>query len=86
MAVTLYEITIPVFIGHLKTLSKILEKGVAFTKEGGAKISEAELAETKLIDDMGGLIYQGEFLLSFVFSLDMKIILRLFSGCQKYKA
>lgn len=65
MAFTLYEITIPVFLGHLKTLSKILEKGVAFTKEEGAKISEAELADSKLIADMGNLIYQSQFLLSF---------------------
>lgn len=58
MTVTLYEITIPVFIKHLTTLSKLLEKGVAFTKEDGAKISEAQLVESKLIEDMGDLVYQ----------------------------
>lgn len=65
MAVTLYEITIPVFIKNLKTLQKLLEKGVAFTKEDGAKISEESLADAKLIDDMGNLIYQGELFSNF---------------------
>ncbi|KUJ07144.1 uncharacterized protein LY89DRAFT_691946 [Mollisia scopiformis] len=58
MAITLYEITVPVFIKNLKTLSKCLEKGVAFTKDDGAKISEAGLAESRLIEDMGNLVYQ----------------------------
>ncbi|KAF8859013.1 hypothetical protein BDZ45DRAFT_673578 [Acephala macrosclerotiorum] len=58
MTISLYEITIPVFIKHLKTLSKLLQKGVAFTKEDGAKISEEKLVESRLIEDMGNLIYQ----------------------------
>lgn len=69
MAITLYEITIPVFIKNLKTLQKLLEKGVAFTKEDGAKISEEALVDSKLIADMGNLIYQsGFFSLSFLFT------------------
>ena len=68
MSISLFEITIPVFIRELKTLSKLLQKGVAFTKEDGAKISEEALVESKLIADMGGLIYQGEpFFFPFLF-------------------
>lgn len=68
--VGLYDITVPPFIQHLKTLSKLLEKGVAFTKEDGAKISEVELVESKLVGDMGNLIFQSEFCFAFpLFSL-----------------
>jgi hypothetical protein len=63
MAVSLYEITIPVFIREMKTLSKLLQKGVAFTKEEGAKISEEALVESRLIADMHGLIYQSAYIL-----------------------
>jgi len=58
MAISLYEITIQVFIKNLQTLKKLLEKGVAFTKEDGVSVTEESLAGAKLIADMGDLIYQ----------------------------
>jgi hypothetical protein len=53
MPLSLYEVSIPVFIKHLNMLSKILEKGRIH-----ASSNEAGLLESKLISDMGGLIYQ----------------------------
>jgi hypothetical protein len=52
MTISLYEITIPVFIREMKTLSRLLQKGVAFTKEEGAKISEEALVESRRIADI----------------------------------
>lgn len=53
MPLTLYEISIPVFITNLKNLSKFLEKGRLH-----ASSNESALIEAKLIADMGGLPYQ----------------------------
>ncbi|KAE8447132.1 hypothetical protein EG329_011116 [Mollisiaceae sp. DMI_Dod_QoI] len=58
MAISLYDITIPVFIKNLQILKKLLEKGVAFTKEDGVAVTEESLAGAKLIADMGDLVYQ----------------------------
>lgn len=53
MPLTLYEISVPVFITNLKNLSKFLEKGrLHFSSK------ESALVEAKLIADMGGLSYQ----------------------------
>ena len=53
MTVTLYDVTIPVFIANLKNLSKFLEKGRLH-----ASPNESSLIEAKLIADMAGLPYQ----------------------------
>jgi len=51
---TLYEITVPVMVSSLKTLSTLVEMGA--THVGPEKIST--ILEAKLIDDMGDFIYQ----------------------------
>jgi hypothetical protein len=53
MTLGLYDITIPPFIHGLKSLSAILEKGRLH-----ASADEASLLESRLIADMGGLIFQ----------------------------
>jgi hypothetical protein len=53
MPLTLYEISIPVFITNLKNLSKFLEKGRLHFSS-----NESALIEAKLIADMGDLSYQ----------------------------
>ena len=56
MSLSLYEITIPVFLRGFANLSEILKKGEAFADEKG--ISHKELLETRLIEDMYPLIAQ----------------------------
>ena len=56
MATTLYDLTVPTFIGNLENLAKILAKGEAFAAEKG--MDPAELLDARLIDDMGTLISQ----------------------------
>jgi hypothetical protein len=58
--VSLYDITVPVFIKNLQTLSKLLNKGVAFTKEDGNTVTEQSLLDSKLIADMKDLVYQSK--------------------------
>lgn len=53
MTVTLYEITIPVFIKHIKTLKYLLSKGVA-----DSKVEDQTLLDARLIADMGNFIFQ----------------------------
>lgn len=53
MTLTLYEITIPVFITNLKTVSKLVEKGRLHFST-----NESALLESKLIADMDGFIAQ----------------------------
>lgn len=53
MAITLYEITIPVFIAKFKTLKALLEKGQAYPDK-----DDQTLISSRLISDMGDLIYQ----------------------------
>jgi uncharacterized protein len=53
MPLSLYEITIPVFIKNLKVLSSLLDKGLAHVHG-----NEASLAESRLIADMHPLTYQ----------------------------
>ena len=50
MPLTLYEVSIPVFIANLKILSKFLEKGRLH-----ASPNESSLIEARLIADMDGL-------------------------------
>jgi len=61
MPVSLYDITVPVFIKHIQTLQKLLTKGVEFANAADSKISEQALVQSKLIEDMGGLIFQSTF-------------------------
>ena len=56
MATDLYALTTPVFVRALTNLDKILDKGRAFAAEKG--ISEQELLDGRLIEDMGNLISQ----------------------------
>ncbi|MGN7292059.1 DUF1993 domain-containing protein [Rhizobium sp. SAFR-030] len=56
MSVTLYEVSVPVFIRGLGNLSAILEKGRAFAKESG--LADSDLLEARLFPDMGNLIAQ----------------------------
>jgi hypothetical protein len=59
---TLYEITIPIFIKELTTLSKLLEKGVAHAKDSANAVTEESLVDARLIADMQTLAYQGTIL------------------------
>ena len=52
--VSLYEMTVPVFIAELRILSKLLNKGVEHV--GQEKVST--LLEARLIEDMQPLVYQ----------------------------
>ena len=56
MPVSLYEISVPVFIRSLNSLSAILKKGESYADEKG--IPHAKLLEARLVDDMATLIYQ----------------------------
>jgi uncharacterized protein len=56
MPVSLYEISIPVFIRSLTNLSAILKKGETYATEKG--IPHAKLLEARLVDDMAALPYQ----------------------------
>ena len=56
MPVSLYEISIPVFIRSLTNLAAILKKGEAYADEKG--IPHSKLLESKLVDDMANLVYQ----------------------------
>jgi len=56
MATDLHTLTAPVFVRALTNLDKILDKGRAFAAEKG--ISEQELLDGRLIEDMGNLISQ----------------------------
>jgi len=53
MSLSLYDASVPGFIGHLKTLSKLLAKGLAHVENDDSKLIHARLAE-----DMGDLIFQ----------------------------
>jgi hypothetical protein len=56
MTITLYDITVPVFLRGLATLSGLLEKGRAFAEAEG--IDAAELLEARLAPDMFSLTGQ----------------------------
>ena len=56
MATDLYALTTPIFVRALTNLDKILDKGRAVAAEKG--ISEQELLDGRLIEDMGNLISQ----------------------------
>ncbi len=55
---TLYEITVPIFIRNLHILSFLLEKGSTHAKASNGEVTEEKLLESKLIADMGDFIYQ----------------------------
>lgn len=56
MPISLYEISIPVFIRSLTNLSAILKKGEAYADEKG--IAHSKLLDARLVDDMAALPYQ----------------------------
>lgn len=56
MSLTLYDVSVPLFLRAFANLTEILEKGRAFAAEQG--ISEQELLEVRLYPDMGNLISQ----------------------------
>jgi hypothetical protein len=56
MSLTLYDVTVPVFIRAFGNLTEILKKGEAFADEKG--LAHKELLETRLVDDMYPLISQ----------------------------
>lgn len=56
MPLSLYEITIPVFIRGLTNLSAILSKGSTYAD--AQNLPPAHLLEARLIEDMGSLTYQ----------------------------
>jgi hypothetical protein len=56
MSLSLYEVTVPVFIRALGNLSEILKKGRAFADEKG--LPHAELLEARLFPDMAPLTAQ----------------------------
>jgi hypothetical protein len=62
---TLYEITVPVFIRQLNILSKLLEHGIAHAADSNNAVTEQSLVDARLIEDMQPLAYQSTYLLSF---------------------
>ncbi|CZT13493.1 hypothetical protein WAI453_012448 [Rhynchosporium graminicola] len=58
MPISLYSISIPVFLKHLHTLQKLLAKGVAHAEDAGNELTKEKLVGAKLIEDMGDLVYQ----------------------------
>jgi hypothetical protein len=56
MAISLYDLSAPVFTRGLRNLSAILDKGEAFASEQG--VDPADLLATRLIDDMAPLTAQ----------------------------
>jgi hypothetical protein len=56
MSLSLYDITVPVFIRALDNLSEILKKGRAFADEQG--LPHADLLEARLFHDMAPLTAQ----------------------------
>lgn len=61
-SISLYEISIPVFLKQLGILSKLLQKGVAHAADSSNEVKESTLTEAKLVADMGDLCYQSEFI------------------------
>jgi hypothetical protein len=58
MPLSLYEISIPVFIKNIKTLQKLLDKAVAHASDSSNTVTEEALLESRLISDMYNLIEQ----------------------------
>ena len=56
MALSMYEVSVPVFIRSLRNLSAILDKGVSHAKAEGT--DPAELVQTRLFPDMEPLSAQ----------------------------
>jgi hypothetical protein len=56
MAISLYDLTVPVYVRSLTNLSAILAKGTAFAAETG--LDPADLLATRLVDDMAPLTAQ----------------------------
>jgi len=56
MALSMYEVSVPLFIRALRNLSAILDKGVAHAKAEGT--DPAELIQTRLVADMEPLSAQ----------------------------
>jgi hypothetical protein len=56
MALSLYDVSVPIFIRSLRNLSAILEKGRSFADEKG--LPHSALLEARLIDDMSPLTSQ----------------------------
>lgn len=56
MSLSLYDVSVPLFLRAFANLTEILEKGRSFAAEQG--ISEQELLEARLYPDMGNLIAQ----------------------------
>ncbi len=50
MSLSLYEVSVPVFLRGLRSLSHILQKGQVFADENG--LSHAALTEARLFEDM----------------------------------
>jgi len=53
MSFSLYDISVPSFIKHLKTLSYLLNKALSHVSN-----DESKLINARIIEDMGDLIYQ----------------------------
>ena len=58
MALSLYEISIPVFIRNIKTLQKLLDKAVAHASDSSKAVTEDALLQSRLISDMYNLTEQ----------------------------
>jgi hypothetical protein len=61
MPLSIYEISIPVFIKNIKTLQKLLDKGVAHASDSSNAVTEEALLESRLISDMYTLTEQSPF-------------------------
>jgi len=56
MPISLYDISVPVFIRGLTSLSHVLKKAEEYAKEKGLK--ETEFTEARIIDDMKAFCFQ----------------------------
>lgn len=79
MTLSLYEITIPVFIANIKILQNLINKGVTYASSSENSSSEQALLDSKLISDMGDLIFQVTRVSKYVKDLEIKLS-RIFSG------
>jgi hypothetical protein len=61
MPLTLYDITISLFIKELNILSKLLQRGADYAKDPSNAVTEEALVDARLVADMKGLVFQGLF-------------------------
>ncbi|OWP05452.1 hypothetical protein B2J93_7653 [Marssonina coronariae] len=58
MPISLYELTIPVFLKNLRILSKLLDRGLEHVKDESNDLTEEILVSARLIANMEAFAYQ----------------------------